>query len=487
MSLVFDLVIFGGTGDLSLRKLLPSMYAAFRQKEIDPQSRIFVCCRKQSDFDTLFQQVETAIKTYIAAEAFDEAALKQFSKIIVPTKMDLVDKSQGWEEFANSLLKHSDRVRVFYLAVMPSIYGSCCKNLHECHLISATSRIVVEKPLGYDQQSAEEINQVMADYFTESQIYRIDHYLGKESVQGLLALRFGNFIFENIWDCKSIDHIQINISEIVGVEDRAAFYDEAGAMRDMVQNHLLQLLCLVAMDSPDRNEADDIRIEKIKVLKALKPITEAEIDQYVVRGQYVSGQVEGQDVKSYADELKNTKTQTETFVAVKAYLENWQWAGVPFYLRTGKRLARRSAEIVVQFKNVTHNIYSKSISHIQPNRLLIQLQPEEKIRLTLMAKNDKKDGNPLREITLNLDMSEKDRQVKPLAYQRLLLDVIKGNAALFIHRDEVSLAWKWIDPIIKAWKDNDDSLEYYKAGTMGPKKADKLFKKQGQTWFDYQA
>jgi len=349
-------------------------------------------------------------------------------------------------------------------------------------LITENSRLVVEKPLGYDQPSAEAINDKMAKYFEEKQIFRIDHYLGKETVQNLLTLRFSNFLFENMWDSKAIDHIQISISEQVGLEGRAGFYDDVGAMRDMVQNHLLQLLCLLAIDSPNQLTSDAIRIEKIKVLKALKPVLDEDIDKSTVRGQYVGGLINGKKVESFLDELEDYKNNTETYVALKVFIENWRWAGVPFYLRTGKRLQERSADIIVQFKDVTHNVYSFTNKKLKPNQLIIRLQPDEKIQLRLMA-NDIAGGTAsLKPILLNLDFEKDEDSLYSTAYQRLLMDAINGNSTLFIHRDEVKAAWQWVDPIIEYWKDNENVPEIYRAGSWGPQKADSIFESPNQHW-----
>ena len=484
MKQAFDLVIFGGTGDLSMRKLLPAMYRAYYQERCAEDSRVFVCCRKQEDFDSLHEQIEKAFRTYLDVDEFSQERWEAFQSHLQPVLLDLVDLEKGWDDFAKLFSGKEDRVRLFYLAVMPSIYGACCENLSKKKLVSSKSRIVVEKPLGYDFSSAEEINATMAKYFDEEQIYRIDHYLGKETVQNLLALRFGNFLFENIWDSKSIDHIQISISEEVGLEGRAGFYDGAGAMRDMVQNHLLQLLCLVAMESPNKLRADDVRVEKIKVLRALKPLDAQAIDEDVVRGQYVSGEVSGEKVSGYLDELDNYKSKTETFVALKACVQNWRWAGAPFYLRTGKRLKHRSAEIIVQFKDVTHNVFGADSETLKPNRLIIQLQPDEKIQLVLMAKDIGSEDQVLQPIKLNLDFVQQPHHFKSSAYQRLLLDAIDGNSTLFIHRDEVKAAWNWVDPIIERWQSDQRTPELYNAGSWGPAKANDLFEKSGQGWIN---
>jgi len=482
MNKPFDLVIFGGTGDLSMRKLLPAMYRSCKQGNIPEGSRIMVSCRKHEDFDELNNNLKSKLMEFIDPEQFDEQHWQNFENFIDPLLIDLTDLDKGWEEFADKFAEQPDKIRVFYLAIVPSLFGITCENLSKMNLITENSRLVVEKPLGYDQPSAEAINDKMAKYFEEKQIFRIDHYLGKETVQNLLTLRFSNFLFENMWDSKAIDHIQISISEQVGLEGRAGFYDDVGAMRDMVQNHLLQLLCLLAIDSPNQLTSDAIRIEKIKVLKALKPVLDEDIDKSTVRGQYVGGLINGKKVESFLDELEDYKNNTETYVALKVFIENWRWAGVPFYLRTGKRLQERSADIIVQFKDVTHNVYSFTNKKLKPNQLIIRLQPDEKIQLRLMA-NDIAGGTAsLKPILLNLDFEKDEDSLYSTAYQRLLMDAINGNSTLFIHRDEVKAAWQWVDPIIEYWKDNENVPEIYRAGSWGPQKADSIFESPNQHW-----
>ena len=484
MKQAFDLVIFGGTGDLSMRKLLPAMYRAQEQGCVPDGSKIMVSTRKKEDFDEMKPIIKEKLKKFLKEDEFEEQQWQKFSNIIEPLLLDLTDLKNGWDEFSSQFKDNSERVRLFYLAVIPSIYGSCCENLSKSNLITEQSRLVVEKPLGYDLVSAEAINKTMAKYFKEEQIYRIDHYLGKETVQNLLTLRFSNFLFENIWDSKAIDHIQISISEEVGLEGRAGFYDDVGAMRDMVQNHLLQLLCLLAIDSPNKLSSEEIRIEKVKVLKALRPILAEDIEQSTVRGQYVSGVINDEKVAGYLDELDDYQSNTETFVALKVFIDSWRWAGVPFYLRTGKRLKKRSAEIVVQFKSVTHNVYSESDQNLKPNQLIIKLQPDETIQLRLMANDIAGGSSSLEPIMLNLDFGKNQNQPNSSAYQRLLLDALNGNSTLFIHRDEVKAAWKWVDPIIEHWKNSETSPELYSAGTWGPSKSNKIFDKPHQYWHD---
>ena len=482
----FDLILFGGTGDLSLRKLLPSMFRAFSEGEIPDGSRIFVCTRKQKEFDEIHTVIEVAFKNFMLDGEFNAESFNQFGKIIIPAMIDVTDYKQGWEKLNIQFKQREQNSRIFYLAIIPNIYGDCCENISKANLITGNSRVIVEKPIGYDQESAATINQTIAKYFSEKQIYRIDHYLGKETVQNFLALRFGNSLFENLWDAKSIDHIQISINEQVGLEGRAGFYDGAGAMRDMVQNHLLQLLSLIAMESPNKMSANNIRAEKIKVLQALRPIINEQVKEHTVSGQYVAGNVDGKLEPGYLEELaKNsgkTSSNTETFVAIRAFIDNWRWSKVPFYLITGKRLARRSAEITIQFKSVSHNAFGMDAGNLTPNRLVIQLQPEESIQLHLMAKDMTQLKTVLKPVKLDLNFTESTNGFKSFGYKRLLLDAIAGNATLFIHRDEGAAAWKWVDPIIKYWKDEELSPYLYRAGSWGPEEANKLITNDQREW-----
>ncbi|MCP4274538.1 MAG: glucose-6-phosphate dehydrogenase [Gammaproteobacteria bacterium] len=482
MKKVFDLVIFGGSGDLSMRKLLPAMYRSYEQGNVSDNSKIMVSCRTQHDFDNMKHTIKDKLQKFLEQDSFSDEQWQKFECLIEPVLLDLTDLEKGWETFASKFESNPDRIRVFYLAVVSSIYGIACDNLAKMNLITENSRLIVEKPLGYDYPSAEAINEKMSEYFEEDQIYRIDHYLGKDTVQNLLTLRFSNFLFENMWDSKAIDHIEISITEQVGLEGRAGFYGDVGAMRDMVQNHLLQLLCLLAIDSPNQLSSDAIRIEKVKVLQALKPILDEDIDKSTVRGQYVSGLINNEKVAGYLDELGDYKNNTETYVALKVFIDNWRWAGVPFYLRTGKRLNNRIADIIVQFKDVTHNVYAIENKKLKPNQLIITLQPEEKIQLRLMANDIAGGTSSLEPILLNLDFEKNPEHPHSTAYQRLIMDVINGNSTLFIHRDEVTAAWQWIDPIIQHWIDNESSPELYSAGSWGPKKADDIFEKAGQHW-----
>ena len=480
----FDIVIFGGTGDLALRKLIPALYRAFLAAQLPDGTRVIASCRSQDDIDNYLDTAALALQQHLTPEEFSVAVWEQFKAYLNPVMLDISVLDDNWTSFKGVMDIAPDKVRVFYLATPPDIFGVTCRYLNEMTLITAKSRLVVEKPLGYDAVSANAINTEIAQYFKEENIYRIDHYLGKETVQNLMALRFTNIIFEQLWNAKSIDHVQISISETVGLEGRAGFYNDAGALRDMVQNHLLQLLCLVAMESPNKVDAKSIQAEKIKVLEALRPIRGDDVALHTVRGQYVAGSYLGELVPGYLEELNSSNSTTETFVAIRAYIDNWRWARTPFYLRTGKRMKSRGAEIVIQFKDVPHRVYEDSAGPLEPNRLVIRLQPEELIQMTVMSKNLENMDMQLKPATLNLNFSDTYTQFRSDAYKRLILDAAAANTSLFIHRDEVSSAWQWIDPIAEAWQEGKAIPHLYRAGTWGPEESDELLAQSGHRWFN---
>ncbi|MCF6442612.1 glucose-6-phosphate dehydrogenase [Pseudoalteromonas luteoviolacea] len=481
----FDIVIFGGGGDLALRKLLPAMYRAYQEGNLPEGSRILPTVREESKKNEYVENAGKALQEHLGKGEYNQADWTAFSKFLVPVVVNVTEADDNWD-LLRDILEQDDttKSRVFYLSLPPAVYGTCCELLSKKSLISENSRVVVEKPIGYCGESAEEINAKIAEFFEEDQIFRIDHYLGKETVQNLMALRFSNVLFENLWDAKTIDNIQISISETVGLESRAGFYDKAGALRDMVQNHLIQLLCLVAMESPHKLNANSIRNEKLKVLEALRPLTDELVDDNVVRGQYVPGDLNGSLVPGYLEELGEGSSTTETFVAIRAHIDNWRWSGVPFYLRTGKRMKQRCAEIVVEYKPVSHNVYDDTVGPILPNRLIIRLQPEESIQLTLMSKRLDNLEMQLEPVTLNIELSEKySNGFHSDAYKRLMLDAAANNPSLFIHRDEVRQAWKWIDPIIARWQEKGTPA-LYRAGSWGPESADELLEEKGHAWFN---
>ena len=479
---VFDLVVFGATGDLSHRKLLPALYWRERDQQMPSGSRIIAVARTRFSTAEYIAQIEAACREHVPADSFQEDVFARLAERITYVPLD-VSRDADWSALKAALAGGEDRARLFYLATSPDLFGPICRGAGAAGIVTEKSRVVLEKPIGRDLASAIRINDEVGAVFEESQIYRIDHYLGKESVQNLLALRFANSLFEAVWDRAHIDHVQITVAETVGVEDRAAYYDRSGALRDMVQNHLLQLLCLVAMEPPTSMDADSVRDEKLKVLRSLRVIRDGEAVQKIVRGQYRAGAVAGRTVPGYLEELGHP-SRTETFVALKAEVENWRWAGVPFYLRTGKRLPTRVSEIVIQFREVPHPIFPGSAGLIEPNRLVIRLQPDDGIQLALMAKDPGPGGLRLRPANLDIRFADAFKVRYPDAYERLLMDVVRGNATLFMRRDEVEAAWRWVEPIIAAWGQTEETPKPYIAGTWGPTAAIALIERDGRTWFE---
>ncbi len=476
-----DIVIFGGTGDLSMRKLMPALYRSEVEGKLAAATRIFAIARKAPSLQEFQGRVRQGLDTFLNSGELCDDSWAAFRQRLNPVSLDIAALDSHWDEFAAQLRGNPHSIAIFYLAIPPSLYGQTCACLAQTGLVGADARIVLEKPIGYDLESARVINDQVAQHFDEHHIYRIDHYLGKATVQNLLALRFTNLLFETLWDGKSIDQVQITLAETVGLEDRAEFYDKAGALRDMMQNHLLQLLCLVAMEPPHKLDAENIRAEKLKVLKALRPLTGDDIHRNAVRGQYGAGEVNGAPVPGYLTEL-GAESKTETYAAIRAHIDNWRWAGVPFYLRTGKRLQERFAEIVIQFKPVTHQAYGRAAGELQPNRLIIRLQPDECIQLQLMAKELHRYEPHLKPVTLNLDFANTYEGFSSDAYKRLLLDVIAGDQSLFAHRHEVEQAWSWLDPILQAWQHPRNHPHGYAAGSWGPQQADALLDRYRHHW-----
>ena len=472
-----DIVIFGGLGDLSIRKLLPALYRSEVDEQLADNTRIFLISRRTVSDAECVEKVKDALNEFMRPGEFDGDHWNKYSARIQHVYIELATADESWDVLRETLLQTGNECRVLYFAIPPSIYGQTCAHLDEKGLITPDTRVVLEKPIGYDHESANLINAQVAEFVEEDNIYRIDHYVGKETVQNLLALRFANVLFEPLWDSKTIDKVEITIAESVGLERRSGFYDTAGALRDMVQNHLLQMLCLLTMEPPTKLDADNIRSEKLKVVKALRRIDETDVKINTIRGQYVAGAAGDKSLPSYQEELPDDLkgSKTETYVAIKAHIDNWRWAGVPFYLRTGKRLKERFAEIVIHYKPVSHRVFDEGAGPLQPNRLSFRLQPEESIKLTLMSKELHKQGIELHPATLQLDFDEAFKHNKSDAYQRLMMDAVDGNPALFTHRDEVDAAWAWIDPIIDAWKSEDYTPENYPAGSWGPTSADPWF------------
>ncbi|MCB1460484.1 MAG: glucose-6-phosphate dehydrogenase [Nitratireductor sp.] len=478
----FDYVVFGGTGDLSERKLIPALYHRACDGQIIGGSRIIGAARADMTSEEFREFARNALREHVRAEELKEETLNGFIERFHYVAVD-AKSERGWEEL-KALLGDEDRVRAFYLAVGPSLFGDIAAKLHAHGMVRDRSRLVIEKPIGKDLASAVELNEGIGRFFREDQIYRIDHYLGKETVQNLMALRFANALYEPLWNSAHIDHVQITVAETLGVEGRGGYYDKSGAIRDMVQNHLLQLLCLVAMEPPASIDADAVRDEKLKVLRALDPIDASNVATRTVRGQYGAGAANGGAVPGYLDEIEGGVSDTETFVAIKATIGNWRWAGVPFYLRTGKRLADRVSEIVIQFKPTPHNIFPPDAGLSIANRLVLRLQPDEAVSQMIMIKDPGPGGMRLREVALDMSFADSFENRSPDAYERLLLDVIRGNATLFMRRDEVVAAWKWVDPIISAWAETGQKCKKYTSGTWGPSAAIALVERDGRTWHE---
>jgi glucose-6-phosphate 1-dehydrogenase len=479
----FDCVVFGATGDLTLRKLLPALYYRFHDGQMPEGSRIIGAARSNLDDNAFRERAASAVKDHVAAGDLDPDIVGRFLDRLHYVRIDATSENADWSGLA--ALLDPARVRVFYLATAPDLYGPICRNLGSAGLITAQSRVVLEKPIGHDLESAHAIVRDVGEVFTESQTFRIDHFLGKETVQNLMALRFANTIFERLWSADVIDHVQITVAETVGLEGRAGYYDRSGAMRDMVQNHLLQLLCLIAMEPPVSLDADRVRDEKLKVLRALRPMEPHEIAAMTVRGQYAHGAIDGKPVSSYLSDLgSNEPSSTETFVALKAEVRSWRWANVPFYLRTGKRLPRKVSEIVIQFRAQPFSIFPADAAEWEPNRLIIRLQPEEGMRLEMMAKDPGPGGLRLSPTGLDIRFEKTFGMRFPDAYERLLMDTVRGNPTLFMRRDEVEAAWTWVEPILDAWASRPDQPRPYPAGSWGPTAAIALIERDGRTWHE---
>ncbi|HTD05037.1 glucose-6-phosphate dehydrogenase [Undibacterium sp.] len=475
-------VLFGGTGDLAKRKIIPALFSAFVNGRLDKNFMFIGAAREALADEEFRRRVSASIENYCAKDCGSTPEqLQAFLGLTHYAKID-AREAADFEELKQKLHTSASNATLFYLATGPDLFVPVVQQLSAHELVSGNARVVLEKPLGRDAQSARDINTALRNYLNENQIYRIDHYLGKEMVQNLLALRFANSFLEPLWNRKWIQDVQISISEQVGVESRGDFYDHTGALRDMVQNHLLQLLSIVAMEPPVNAGADSIRDEKVKVLRALHKFTPDEVSKKTVRGQYRAGAVDGQPVISYqAEPGVPTASRTEIFVAIRAEIDNWRWAGVPFFLRTGKRMATRSAEITVNFKPIPYSIFGASQRNLRSNRLVISLQPEESVELFLKAK-EPGEGIRLSDVALNLDFAEASSSRRVESYERLLLDAMHGDLTLFVRDDELSAAWDWIDPIMSAWQSDTEGLKSYIAGSWGPAAASYLLAQSGSSW-----
>lgn len=474
-------VLFGGTGDLAKRKIIPALYSAFVNGRLDAEFTFIGAAREALSDEEFRLRVASSIDTYAAKVGGSKEQVAAFLALTGYAKID-AKIPEDFDALKARVNTDTSKAKLFYLAVGPDIFIPVVEQLSKHGLVEGNARVVVEKPLGRDAKSAKEINTALRSYLNENQIYRIDHYLGKEMVQNLFALRFANSFLEPLWNRKWIQDVQISISEQVGVETRGDFYDKTGALRDMVQNHLLQLVSIVAMEPPVNANPDAIRDEKVKVLRALRKFNADDVSKKTVRGQYRAGAVDGKPVIGYQNEAGvPSATRTETFVAIKAEIDNWRWAGVPFYLRTGKRMASRCAEITINFKPIPYSIFGKGQGPLRSNRLVITLQPEESVQLFMKAK-EPGEGIRLSDVALNLDFAEASSSRRVESYERLLLDALHGDLTLFVRDDELGAAWEWIDPIMHAWSNDAEGLKSYIAGSWGPAAASYLLAQHGAAW-----
>ncbi|MFM7664346.1 MAG: glucose-6-phosphate dehydrogenase [Bacteroidota bacterium] len=461
----FNVVVFGGDGDLAFRKIYPALFHRMLDGQIEDRFNIVGITRKTPILQELDAKVRQFLLTIDDQPATDEQWKKFHQKITwIQAENAEVSCYATLTEFLNRFPEYDS---IFYFSTPSSAFGPISTTLKTCGLINERSKVVLEKPLGNSLASSNQINLEITQAFAEHQVYRIDHYLGKETVQNLMVLRFANNLFQRTWDSISIDNIQITVSESLGVEQRAVYYDQSGALLDMVQNHLLQLLCLVAMEPPHVLEADEVRNEKLKVLKALRPMSKESALTDTVKGQYTRGNVQGTQVNSYLEDIGAYQSKTETFVALKTYIDNFRWKNVPFYLRTGKRMKKRYSEIVINFKEIAHNIFPAK-EKLNNNKLIIRLQPEERIELIQMTKIPGPGGYRYKPIALSLDYMDSFKERLPEAYERLLIDVIRGNQTLFMRQDELQAAWQWIETVTDSWKQSHQPNVLYEAGTWGP-------------------
>jgi glucose-6-phosphate 1-dehydrogenase len=477
-----NLVIFGIAGDLARRKLLAALYHLDREKLLHENTRILGMARVEMSADDFRNMVMNSLVQFVGGN-LDQAVLRRLMQRMTYRSLNF----ENPEEFKSlsDWFGANDRHSIFYFATPAAVYADICQGLHHAAFISPDSQVIMEKPIGDSLESSVAVNNAVASWFQEHQIYRIDHYLGKETVLNLLVLRFANALFTSNWDHTCIDHVQITVAESVGIEDRWGFYDKAGQMRDMVQNHILQILCLLAMEPPVDLSPENIRNEKLKVLKALRPITRENISKKAVRGQYVNGFIKGQAVPGYLKEPDaNKESTTETFVAMKVEIDNWRWSGVPFYIRTGKRLAMKQSEINIHFKAQPHNIFRESYPELPPNKLTIRLQPDEGLELQMM--NKVPGITELAHIAknrLDLSFSESFSNKRVVdAYERLLLEAMLKNQSWFVRRDEVEEAWRWVDRIIAAWDHNGEKPDPYQAGSWGPTSSISLIARDEREW-----
>ena len=473
----FDLVIFGGTGDLARRKILPGLFRRYCAGQMPPGARIVGAARTDMNGDDYREMVSDAITEFGGMKSIPEDKLSAFLGQLHYVPIDARGEN-GWAEL-QEIMKGTGRVEAYYFSVSPALFGDLAERLQHWGMADKDARIVVEKPFGKDLPSAQALNATLAKYFNEKQIYRIDHYLGKETVQNLMAVRFGNMLFEPLWNAQYVDHIQITVAETVGVGGRGEYYDKSGAMRDMVQNHLMQLLCLIAMEPPARFDPDAVRDEKLKVIRALDPV----LPHHIVRGQYEAESDGAVEHPSYREAVGDPRSKTESFIALKTQISNWRWSGTPFYLRTGKRMSARSSEITVVFKETPHSIFAADAGRHR-NVLSIRLQPNEGITLGVTIKEPGPGGMRLIDVPLDMSFAEAvgDGAEHVDAYERLIMDVIRGNQTLFMRGDEVEAAWAWTDPIIQGWEARGEVPKPYDSGSDGTTEARELMRRDGREW-----
>jgi glucose-6-phosphate 1-dehydrogenase len=483
------IVIFGASGDLTARKLVPALYDLAASRRLPMEFAVVGISRTDMSHDDFREKLHDALEEHRSGQ-ISEDVWESFSKGIFYLPGDS-KKPETYVELRGFLNQLDDERgtegnRIYYLSSSPSLFPTIVEHLGEAGMNledrGAYARLVVEKPFGRDLRSARELNADLRRYFEEHQIYRIDHYLGKDTVQNILALRFSNGIFEPVWNQHYVDHVQITVAEDIGVGTRGAFYEEAGALRDIVQNHVMQVLCLTAMEPPVTFDAESVREEKVKALKAVRPIPEDEVDLYAVRGQYERGWIFGEEVTGYrGEEDVAPDSSTETYVALKLFIDNWRWAGVPFYIRAGKRLPKKATEIAIQFRSTPHTPFARGETRgLEPNVLVLRIQPEEGISLKIGAKVP---GSGFEVSSVNMDLlyGTAFLEEAPDAYQRLLLDLMLGDPTLFIRADEAEVAWSILEPLMRAWSE-DGEVAPYPAGTWGPREADELLERDGRRW-----
>ena len=485
LKIIDSFVLYGVLGDLSVRKLIPAWYYLERDSMLSDSLQILGVGRKDLTDSELKNTLKESLETYVPSEYLDQKIVSTLVDRFSYCSCDL----QSPDSYQKLKLKvqYWNKPMAHYLAISPRLFEAVCDGLSVAGLVTQECRIIVEKPVGYDLESSKEINEKLTKHFDESQIYRIDHYLGKETVQNLITLRFANSLFSSQWNSKGVEYVEITAAESVGIEDRWGYFDESGQLRDMVQSHLLQLLCLIAMDPPNRLDDQSIRSEKVKVLEALRPLDVHSISSNFVSAQYTGGTIQGIKKPGYINEegAKSNST-TETFIAVKTEINNWRWSGVPFYLRTGKRMAAKATQIVIHFKSDGHYIFNENKESLKGNTLIISLHPTEGISLQVFTKPHGVDKySTLRLDPMSLDFIKTQKLLNiPSGYQSLIMDILNGNQSLFLCREEVELAWKWCDETIEAFNKSNQELFYYKAGSNGPKESNTLITNNGHQWHE---